>query len=189
MSQSPLLAPQEANPFHSSLVEITEASLNILLDLRYATKNNVTGKPIFMENRCFLHADANVLLKRSIELAKEQGLKFKIFDAYRPRAVQEALWAHSPDPMYVTPPEKGSPHTRGVAIDLTLVDASGKELDMGTEFDDFLPKAHHGGSPISAQVAANRYLLLGIMMSAGWDLYMNEWWHYQVFKARDYPLI
>lgn len=180
---------QNPNPFHPSLVEITEASHNILLDLRYATKNNVTGAPIFQENRCFLHAEANVLLKRSISLAKDQGLRIKIFDAYRPRSVQEALWAHSPDPNYVTPPEKGSPHSRGVAIDLTLVDDKGQELDMGTEFDDFSPKAHHGSSQISPEVAANRYLLLGIMMSSGWDFFVNEWWHYQVFKARDYPLI
>lgn len=183
------LQSSQAHPFHPTLVEITEASHNILLDLRYATKNNVTGVPIFKENRCFLHSDANDLLLKAIQLAAEQGLKFKIFDAYRPQAVQEALWAHSPDPMYVTPPEKGSPHTRGVAIDLTLVDASGKELDMGTEFDDFAPKAHHGGGPITPEVAANRYLLLGIMMSAGWDLYMSEWWHYQLFKAREYPLL
>jgi D-alanyl-D-alanine dipeptidase len=174
---------------HSSLVEITEASHNILLELRYATKNNITGARIYHDDRCFIHKDADVLLRKSIILAQEQNLKIKIFDAYRPRAVQEALWAHCPDPNYVMPPEKGSHHTRGVAIDLTLIDASGKELDMGTDFDDLSPRAHHGASTHAPQVAANRYMLLGIMMSAGWDFFQNEWWHYQVFKARDYPLI
>ena len=174
---------------HSSLVEITQASHNILLELRYATKNNITGARIYHDDRCFIHKDADVLLRKSIILAQEQNLKIKIFDAYRPRAVQEALWAHCPDPNYVMPPEKGSHHTRGVAIDLTLIDASGKELDMGTDFDDLSPRAHHGASTHAPQVAANRYLLLGIMMSAGWDFFQNEWWHYQVFKARDYPLI
>lgn len=180
---------QNANPFHSSLVEITEASHNILLDLRYATKNNITGARIYHDDRCFIHTDALVLLKQSIILANNQGLKIKVWDAYRPRVVQEALWAHCPDPNYVMPPEKGSHHTRGVAIDLTLVDATGQELDMGTDFDDLSPRAHHGASPISPEAAANRYLLLGIMMSAGWDFFQNEWWHYQVFKAREYPLI
>ncbi|MBM3632897.1 MAG: D-alanyl-D-alanine dipeptidase [Alphaproteobacteria bacterium] len=174
---------------HSSLVEITEASHNILLELRYATKNNITGARIYHDDRCFIHKDADVLLRKSIILAQEQNLKIKIFDAYRPRSVQEALWAHCPDPNYVMPPEKGSHHTRGVAIDLTLIDASGKELDMGTDFDDLSPRAHHGASTHAPQVAANRYMLLGIMMSAGWDFFQNEWWHYQVFKARDYPLI
>lgn len=174
---------------HSSLVEITKASHNILLELRYATKNNITGARIYHDDRCFIHKDADVLLRKSIILAQEQNLKIKIFDAYRPRSVQEALWAHCPDPNYVMPPEKGSHHTRGVAIDLTLIDASGKELDMGTDFDDLSPRAHHGASTHAPQVAANRYMLLGIMMSAGWDFFQNEWWHYQVFKARDYPLI
>lgn len=177
------------SPLHGSLVEITEASHNILLDLRYATKNNITGNRIYHDDRCFIHADALVLLKKSVILAKEQGLKIKVFDAYRPRAVQEALWAFCPNPDYVMPPEKGSLHTRGVAIDLTLVDENGQELDMGTPFDDFTPQSHHGAASISPKTAANRYLLLGIMMSAGWDFFQNEWWHYQVFKTRDYPLI
>jgi D-alanyl-D-alanine dipeptidase len=174
---------------HPSLIEITEDTHNIILELRYATRNNITGARIYNDDRCFIHNDASILLKRSIKLAQDQNLRVKVFDAYRPRSVQEALWAHSPDPNYVTPPEKGSPHTRGVAIDLTLVDTNGQELDMGTDFDDLSPRAHHGATDISSQVAANRYLLLGIMMSAGWDLFLNEWWHYQMFKAREYPLL
>ena len=180
---------QNVNPFHPSLVEITEASHNILLELRYATKNNITGARIYQDDRCFIHADALVLLKRSVTLAREQGLKIKVFDAYRPRTVQEALWAFCPNPDYVMPPEKGSAHTRGVAIDLTLVDEAGQELNMGTDFDDLSPRAHHGSSLVSPEVAANRYLLLGLMMSAGWDFFRNEWWHYQAFKAGEYLLI
>ncbi len=180
---------KNVNPPHSSLVEITQASHNILLDLRYATENNITGARIYHDNRCFIHSEALILLKKSILLAQEQGLKIKIFDAYRPRAVQEALWASCPNPDYITPPEKGSHHTRGVAIDLTLVDGDGQELDMGTPFDDLTLQSHHGAENISPRVAANRYLLLGIMMSAGWDFFQNEWWHYQVFKAREYPLV
>lgn len=177
------------HPSSNSLVQITETSHHILLDLRYATKNNITGNPLNHDGRCFLHPDALVLLERSIALAGELGLKLKIFDAYRPRSVQEALWAFCPDPNYITPPEKGSPHTRGVAVDLTLVDANGQELNMGTPFDDFTPVSHHGTRNLPPDVVKNRYLLLGIMMSAGWDFFVNEWWHYQVFKASGYPLI
>lgn len=177
------------SPLHPSLVEITEASHNILLDLRYATKNNITGNRIYHDNRCFIHADALVFLKKSVILAKEQGLKIKVFDAYRPRTVQEALWAFCPNPDYIMPPDKGSCHTRGVAIDLTLIDKNGQELDMGTPFDDLTSQSHHGAANLSPEVAENRYLLLGIMMSAGWDFFQNEWWHYQVFKAHEYSLI
>ena len=112
-----------------------------------------------------------------------------MFDAYRPQGTQEALWTFCPNPDYITPPEEGSNHTRGVAIDLTLVDASGQEIDMGTPFDDLTPKSHHGAPHMSARISANRYLLFGIMMTAGWDFFRNEWWHYQIFKAHDYTLV
>jgi D-alanyl-D-alanine dipeptidase len=180
---------QNITPFHPSLVEITEASHNILLELRYATKNNITGNRIYHDDRCFIHKDMLPLLKRSVDFANEQGLKIKVFDAYRPQSTQDALWAFCPNPDYIAPPEKGSNHTRGVAIDLTLVDANGQELDMGTPFDDLTPQSHHGAPHVSAKVAANRYILLGIMMSAGWDFYQKEWWHYQAFKAQGYPLV
>jgi len=193
MSQTGLNTQPASSPislqFNSTLVELTETTHNIILDLRYATKNNITGSRIYHDDRCFIHHKAIPFLERAVSLAQAQALRIKIFDAYRPPSVQEALWAYCPDPNYVMPPEKGSAHTRGVAIDLTLVDAHGKELDMGTDFDDLSPRAHHGASHISPQVAANRYILLGIMMSAGWDFFVNEWWHYQLFKAFEYPLI
>lgn len=172
-----------------NLVEITEQSHPIVLDLRYGSTNNFTNTLIYEKSRCFLHADALILLENAIKLAAQQKLRFKIFDAFRPQKAQEKLWSICPDPMYVAPPDKGSPHTRGVAIDLTLIDENDNELDMGTPFDDFTEQSHHGAS-VTPQANANRYKLLGIMMSAGWDLYQNEWWHYQLFKARDnYPVI
>ncbi|MBM3468181.1 MAG: D-alanyl-D-alanine dipeptidase [Alphaproteobacteria bacterium] len=180
---------QDSAPSNNSLIEITESTHNIILDLRYATENNIIGRPIVNEYRCLLHPDALALLERSIELAKHQGLRLKILDAYRPGYAQESLWAYCSNPNYITPPEKGSPHTRGIAVDLTLVDASGKELDMGTEFDDLSQNSHHVNASVSQQAAANRYTLLGIMVSAGWDYYPMEWWHYQVFNAQKYPLI
>ncbi len=123
-------------------------------------------------------------------LAAELGLRLKIFDAFRPLEVQQALWDHTPDPDFLSQPGIGStPHCRGVAVDLTLVDAKGNELDMGTEFDEFTPKSHHGNIAISKEAQRNRFTLLGIMTSAGWDFYRNEWWHYQLFNARQYPAL
>jgi len=137
---------------------------------------------------CFLHNDAKACFEKAITLAEQQGLRFKIFDAYRPQAAQEKLWEICPNPIYVAPPTSGSNHTRGVAIDLTLINRDGTELDMGTPFDDFTEDSHHGAT-LSKQANANRYLLLGIMMSAGWDFYQNEWWHYQLFNAESYSLL
>lgn len=171
------------------LLEITESTHDVILDMRYATTNNFTGKIVYDSSHCYLHTDALVLLDRAIKLASDQGFRLKILDAYRPQIAQERLWEVCPNPDYVMPPEKGSHHTRGVAVDITLVDGDGNELNMGTPFDTFEKASHHGSHLISSEAARNRYLLLGIMMSAGWDFYTNEWWHYQLFNPRNYELI
>jgi D-alanyl-D-alanine dipeptidase len=170
------------------LKEITEHTHPILLDIQYAASSNFTGTPVYKTPKCLIHEAALVSLEKAIVLAAQQNLKLKIFDIFRPQKAQEALWAFCPNEMYIMHPQKGSVHTRGVAVDLTLVDASGKELDMGTPFDDLTEQSHHGAE-ISAIAAHNRYTLLGIMMTAGFDFYRYEWWHYQLFNPRDYPLI
>lgn len=172
-----------------SLVEITKVTHNIILDMRYATENNFTGQTIYDCDRCFLRPEALVLLEKAIDLAAAQGYRFKILDAHRPQGAQERLWEVCPNPDYIANPASGSHHTRGVAVDLTLVDSDGQELDMGTPFDSFDTASHHGSQAISDEAARNRYLLLGIMMSSGWDFYVNEWWHYQMFKPREFDLI
>ena len=169
------------------LFEITEKDYPVVLDLRYATANNVTGKPIYGEPRCFLAEVAKPLFEKSLDFCAQQNWTMKIFDAYRPPIGQQSLWDACPDPNYVLPPEKGSHHTRGIAIDMTLM-SNGEEWNMGTEFDDFREVAHHG-KHTDSEVAHNRYKLLGLMMSSGWDFFVNEWWHYQMFSPRDYPLI
>lgn len=171
------------------LVEITPSD-SVSIWLAYATPQNFTGEPVYQANaKCFLHPEAAECLHKAVELAKVQGYTIKIFDAYRPSEVQWALWNHSPDPDFLADPRRGSPHSRGVAIDLTLCDADGNELDMGTEFDAFTPLSHHGNTGVSAQAQMNRFTLMGIMTTAGWDFYRNEWWHYQLFNSREYPLL
>jgi D-alanyl-D-alanine dipeptidase len=98
------------------------------------------------------------------------------------------LWETLPDPNFIAPPKKGSPHSRGVAIDLTLI-KNGKQLDMGTEFDEFSKLSHHGNLDISKTAYQNRLILLGIMTDSGWDFYRNEWWHYQLFNSKDYQIV
>ena len=118
------------------------------------------------------------------------GYRLKIFDAFRPSEAQWALWNHTPDPNFLADPKRGSPHSMGAAVDLTLIDGSGAELDMGTAFDAFTPLSHHANLAIPPTAQRNRAILLGIMTAAGWDFYRNEWWHYQLFHARErYPVL
>jgi len=168
------------------LARVTPESHDVIIDLLYASPGNFTGKPVYAQSAgCFLNAEAERLLCRTVELARPLGLRLKIFDAFRPAEAQWVLWNHTPDPGFLADPRRGSPHSMGAAIDLTLVDGdSGAELDMGTAFDEFTPRSHHGNQDIPAGAQRNRHLLMGLMTTAGWDFYRNEWWHYQLFNAR-----
>ena len=171
------------------LVEISQAQHRVVIELAYATARNLTGAPVYRNAICYLNEEAANLLERAVALAEPLGLRLKIFDALRPTEAQWLLWNAKPDPDFLADPRRGSPHSRGAALDLTLLDASGTALDMGTEFDAFTPLSHHGNTAIPVAAQRNRHVLLGLMTSAGWDFYRNEWWHYQLFDARRFPLL
>ena len=173
----------------TSLVSISPESHGVQLEIAYATADNFTGSPIYVRPGCYLHPEAAMCLEQAVGLAKELGLGIKIFDAYRPAEAQWVMWNHTPDPEFLADPRRGSPHSRGVAVDLTLIDGNGEELEMGTGFDAFTPLSHHGNTEISREAQRNRHILMGIMTTAGWDFYRNEWWHYQLFNSRSYPLL
>lgn len=113
------------------LIPITETTHPVMLDIAYATPNNFTGKAVYKHPICLLHPEALACLEKAIVIAARQKLTLKIFDAFRPQAAQQALWDFCPNEMYIMPPSKGSTHTRGIAVDLTLVDAFGADLNMG----------------------------------------------------------
>lgn len=172
-----------------SLVEIAPARHGVLIDIAYATSDNFTGRPVYARAGCYLNAAAEPLLKEAVRLAAVQGLRLRIFDAFRPAEAQWVLWNHSPDPDFLADPRRGSPHSRGVAVDLTLVDGNGDDLPMGTPFDLFSPLSHHGNADVPAEAQRNRLLLMGLMTTAGWDFYRKEWWHYQMFDSRRFPVL
>ncbi|MCK5086862.1 MAG: M15 family metallopeptidase, partial [Melioribacteraceae bacterium] len=120
-----------------------------------------------------------------------EGIGIKIWDGYRPRAVQYLFWELYPNGTYIANPSSGSKHNRGGAVDLTLIDLStGTELEMPTLFDDFSDKASHTYSSLPQEVINNRELLKDILMNvAGLNIYSAEWWHYEVPGASSYPLL
>ena len=171
------------------LVHITERNHDVLIDLIYAGENNFTGQVIYDHPLCFLHPQAEAGLQKAIAAARGFGLRLKIFDAFRPQEAQEALWAVAPNPDYIADPKKGSNHTRGVAVDLTLVGADNVALDMGTPVDTMSPASHHFHAGHSAAVQVNRMRLLTVMLEAGFVHHPREWWHYQLPNAHDFALI
>ena len=174
------------------LERLTPERHGVRIALAYATPGNFTGKPVYRTDAgAWLHQDAARLLDKAVRLADPLGLDFLILDAFRPSEAQWALWHHTPDPDFLADPKRGSPHSMGAAVDLTLIERStGQELDMGTPFDAFTPLSHHGSIDIPVPAQRNRHLLLGLMSAAGWDFFGNEWWHYQMFNARPrYPVL
>lgn len=172
------------------LVDVRQAVPAVEVALAYATPDNLTGRPIYRRDGCYLHADAVACLARAADLARPLGYRLKLLDAFRPVEAQWALWEAFPIPGFVSDPRTGSvPHCRGVAVDLTLIDSAGRALEMGTGFDDPSARAWHGDTEVSPTAQRNRFLLLGIMSAAGWDFYSREWWHYQLFQPRRYPVL
>lgn len=173
----------------SALVEITPASHGVLVDMVYAGPANFTGEAVYETDRCWLHRDAEPLLGRAANLAALAGLRLKLLDAYRSPQAHERLCKYISDPRYIADPKRGSNHSRGVAVDVTLVDAAGLELEMGTAFDTMEERSHHFHPGIPPASHRNRLLLLAIMTQAGFTMLEEEWWHYQLPDARSYPMI
>lgn len=167
--------------------EVIRVMPEAVLDIRYATTNNFVEEVMYDCGRCFVRpAVAEALLDIQAEL-QAQGLGLKFFDCYRPRPIQQKLWDKVPDPRYVADPKKGSMHNRGAAVDLTIVDSSGAELEMGTDFDFFGPRAYHNYTELPDSVLANRRLLKGLMEKHNFRPTSTEWWHYS-YRPQSYPI-
>ncbi|RZJ25296.1 MAG: D-alanyl-D-alanine dipeptidase [Haliea sp.] len=172
-----------------TLIQITEQTHDVVIDMMYARQDNFTGQAIYQHALCFLHPQAEACLHRAAQGARRLGFKLKIFDAFRPHEAQQALWAVLPVPGYVADPVKGSNHTRGVAVDLTLLGANGVELDMGTPVDTMTEASHHFHADLPQQALVNRQYLLTVMLEAGFVHHPFEWWHYQLPDADGFTLI
>lgn len=162
----------------------------MVLDIRYATADNLTGRPIYKRPVAFLLPLARQRLLHANTMALALGLRLKVFDAYRPIEAQQALWDAVDDKRFVSDPKLGGLHSRGVAVDLTLIDAAtGDELPMGTGFDAIDEASAHACLDVPVADQRNRLLLLGLMTAAGFEPYRQEWWHYQLPDARAWPAL
>ncbi len=171
------------------LVELTRVSPRILLDLRYATPRNFTGRVVYTSSRCFLRRRPAERPHRVQVSLERKGLGLKVFDAYRPRRVQQIFWDLMPDPRFVADPALGSKHNRGASVDLTLVDINGRDLPMPTDFDDFTEKAFHNYQGAPEEMLNNREILKTAMMAQGFLLCEMEWWHYDDPNWETYPML
>ena len=163
----------------------------VAVDLRYAGVRNFVGRDLYRSLDCaWLHRDAADAVERSVARLAETapGHRLVLLDALRPHRVQIELWDHLDGTglrRYVADPARGSIHSFGLALDVTLLDAAGRELDMGTGFDDMTLLSHPAlearflaSGELAAAQAANRQLLRDAMFQAGFVGINTEWWHF-----------
>jgi D-alanyl-D-alanine dipeptidase len=173
------------------MVELKQKIAGIAYDLRYATPDNFTGKQLYRQGKyTYLRSAPAAALQKVQEELKVKGLGLKIFDAYRPYHVTEKMWELVHDERYVANPAHGSGHNRGLAVDLPLIDlATGKELEMGTGFDNFTDSAHQDFNSLPANVLQNRKTLKEAMEFQGFRALSTEWWHFSWPNDRNYSLL
>ncbi len=164
----------------------------IVLDLRYASASNFMHRRMYppLTHHTFLRAPAAQALLRVQQELHRNGYELKIFDAYRPYSVTVSFWELVKDERYVANPSKGSGHNRGLAVDLTIINRqTGRELDMGTGFDNFTDSAHHSFTRLPQPVLQNRLLLKETMQKYGFTALETEWWHYYWKNDRNYEVL
>ena len=172
----------------SALVDITSVNKNIRLEIKYATSDNFLKEAVYPSARCFILRPVAFKLDSIQNELESMGLGLKIYDGYRPYSVTVKMWQILPDDRYVANPKNGSRHNRGAAVDVTLVDSLGNELDMPTEFDDFTEKAAQNYEFLPQAVKKNREFLRKIMEKYGFTPIKSEWWHYDLADYQKYPI-
>ncbi len=179
---TPKVSPQD-------MVNLAKFIPGIQVDLRYATANNFTGAIIYDDDTAYLRRGTAEKLKAAQAEFATHGYTIKVWDAYRPPAAQFKLWEKVPDARFVINPNKGfSHHSRGVAVDVTLVDEKGHEVIMPTEFDDFTARANRDYNDLDRETAANTRFLEEIMVKHGFKSIYYEWWHFVDSDKDKYPV-
>ena len=163
----------------SDFVRLKDLSPDFVYELKYATPDNFLKQAVYDCGECYLRKSTAEALVKANEAFKQLGYRIKLFDCYRPLSVQKKMWKILPGTHYVANPAKGSKHNRGAAVDLTLVDTQGKELNMGTPFDFFGKEAHHTYTEHSKEVLENRKLLKETLDKFNFKSIYSEWWHYE----------
>lgn len=189
----PAPIPVEAIASHPDFVPLAELAAlgGIAVDLRYAGTDNFTGRVLYRGIDCaWIRREAAAGLRAAAArlAVLRPGWRLLVLDALRPQRVQQAIWdefAGGGLEQYFAHPERGSIHSWGLAVDVTLLDEHGRELDMGSGFDAMTPLSHPeleaehlaGGTLREAHVAARR-VLRETMSAGGFAGIGNEWWHF-----------
>ena len=190
----------------SGFVLLTDVIPDALLEIRYYSTFNFVGKRIdaYEAPVAYLTIEAAQALKKASDDLRKQGYAIEIFDAYRPQTAVDHFkrWARDLEDVAMKPyfyPDvdktdlfrlgyiaEKSGHSRGAAVDLTIVDMrTGMELDMGGSYDFFGELSHsYHTEGLTEQQIQNRAILRKAMTDNGFSYLPEEWWH---FRLEDEP--
>ncbi|WP_396173973.1 M15 family metallopeptidase [Flavobacterium sp.] len=178
--KSPVLLDIAKETDDNDFVNLKNYSNDFVYDMKYATADNFLKEKVYPCAECFLRVKTVKSLLEANKMFLAKGYKIKLYDCYRPKAIQKKMFQLVPDANYVANPKKGSIHNRGGAVDISIVDFNGIELDMGTKFDFFGKEASHNYLSLSDTVLANRKILKEIMLQNNFKSFDSEWWHYNL---------
>ena len=172
------------------LIEVTSEKVpGLVLEIRYATEQNITGKKIYTDKRAWLREETIRKLAQVARELEEKGYRLVLWDGWRPASAQKALWAAKPDGRFLTPPNRISRHTRGTSVDVSLADRNGKIVEMPSDHDEFTDRADEDFSDVPKEVAQRARLLRKAMFRAGFSGVPDEWWHYDLRDWASYEPI
>ncbi|KRL40574.1 M15 family metallopeptidase [Liquorilactobacillus nagelii] len=165
---------------------IQKLAPTIIVDLRYATKNNFTQQIVYDFSTAIARTGTAKKLANASNILAHKGYRIKVWDAFRPVTAQKKLFEVYPDPTFVAQPDPNFSHQKGVTFDLTLTDETGNEIEMQSGFDDFSIKAHRNYQRTAIQ-EKNYQILNQAMEAAGFIGYPEEWWDYRDREMDNYP--
>ncbi|MGL2967385.1 M15 family metallopeptidase [Flavobacterium sp. XGLA_31] len=182
--KSPVLLDISKEKDENAFVNLKNYSSGFGFDMKYATADNFLKEKVYPCDECFLRVKTIKALLEANEAFLQKGYHIKLYDCYRPLAIQKKMWKIVPDANFVANPKKGSIHNKGGAVDITLVDSLGVELNMGTTFDFFGPEASHNYQNLSEEILNNRKFLKEIMLQHHFQSFDSEWWHYNLENSK-----
>lgn len=173
---------------YKGLVELKKVDPTFVTDIKNATTDNITGVVQYEYDLALVNIDMVEPLMKAQQLAMADGYRIKIWDAYRPISVQKAMNDILPadKKKFVPAPSNTSQHCRGIAVDVTLVDENGEELDMPTGYCEFSEATYPNYNGATETQTKNREYLKRIMSEVGLKVLSNEWWHYYLPTYQKY---
>lgn len=178
--KSPILLDISKEVDDNTFINLKNYSNDFVYDMKYATDDNFLEDKVYPCAECFLRVKTVKSLLEANKTFLQKGFRIKLYDCYRPKVIQKKMWKIVPNANFVANPKKGSIHNRGGAVDISLVDSLGSEINMGTKFDFFGEEASHNYQNLSEEILANRKFLKEIMLQNNFKSFDSEWWHYNL---------